>query len=346
MLLGSLLSLASATVVTEIPPFLRGDVTIGYTFDQLSGTLVEDGAADFAGTRRLSAHMLQYGLVFGVAPGAAVFVELPHYVTTSVSYDAMGQMVFDPTTGGGTFDETEPGEAATWLTGTGLGGVWIGARGTPFSESFTRRRGRATWLLEGAVRTPDDSNFWTISDGTARGAGPGGTALRLRSAFSTTYGSSRPYMSVAFVSEGKRTVDVYNAAGTKVASDLGIDPANTGTFRTGIEVLAAQNEAAGSQLTFDLHLGIAYASYALLPSGIYLPRVLAASEGEAVQQAEQMEAGGGLGFTWRPMTYMQIGVYGDVGYHLRQRIEVPYPVYTDTDTLRIVAGSTLTVRIR
>ena len=43
---------------------------------------------------------------------------------------------------------------------------------------------------------------------------------------------------------------------------------------------------------------------------------------------------------------MQIGVRGDVAYHLPQRLEFPYPVYTGGDTLDIAIGSTLGVRFR
>lgn len=346
LLLGCLLNLAHAANVTEIPPFLRGDVSVGYRFDMLSGSLEEHGAVDVeVGQRTISDHMLSYRAEFGAGPGVAVFFELPHWVSSTVGYGSLGTMVYDPATGAGTYQGTNPGEAGDRIQGSGLGGVWIGVRGTPFSEAFETRKNRATWLLEGALRTGDSSNLWTIA-GESRGAGTGGTAFRLHSAFSTTFRSTQPWVSGTFVTEGKRTVDVYGDAGTLLASGIEVDPASTLELRTGVEVLAAENEAAGSQLSFDLHMGVAYGSWQTLPSGFYLPEVLDTSEGRAIQQAEQLEGGGGLAIYWRPMTYMQVDLYGDAAWHLPQRIEHPYPVYTGDDTFRVVAGSRLTVRIR
>jgi hypothetical protein len=342
-----LTSLALAANVTELPPFLRGDVTVGYAYDQLAGSLVErsEGEDVDVAQRTVSANQMRYALTFGAGPGAAVFLEIPQWISDDVSYSSLSEMVYDPATGKGTYQGTTAGEDGTYVTGSGLGGVWIGAKGTPFSESFKGRGNRATWLLEGALRTGDGSNYWTMSDGN-RGAGNGGTAVRLRTAFSTTYGTAQPYVVGTYVHEGKRTVDVYDQAGTLLQTGVEVDPADEGLVRAGLEVLAAHNPANGSKLGFDLHMQADYQSYATLPSGFYLPRVLEASAGQAVQSAEQLEPGAGLGFSWRPMEYMQLDVYGDLAWHLPQRVESPYAVYTGADTLHLVAGSNLTVRIR
>jgi hypothetical protein len=84
----------------------------------------------------------------------------------------------------------------------------------------------------------------------------------------------------------------------------------------------------------------------VIPSGLYLPAVLEATAGTAVQQAEAFEPGAGLQFIWRPMEYFQIAFGGDVAWHLPQRIESPYPVYTGDSTLHANGSTTLTVRIR
>ena len=347
MLLVSLVSLASATSVTEIPPFLRGDVTLGYGYEQLSGSLVERGEEDTEiGQRTISSHKMQYGLVFGVAPGAAVFLEIPHYVQSSVGYSALSEMVYDPTTGSGTYEGTEAGTPGAYVSGAGVNGVWIGARGTPFSETFPNRKNRATWLIEAALRTPSESNFWTMKDGEHRGAGPGGLAVRLHTAFSTTFRTSHPYIAATYIGEGKTTVDVYDDLPQVVATGVEVDPANSGRVRTGLEVLASRNESNGAQLSFDLHLDLAYDSYQTVPSGFYLPNVLAGSEGEPIQQSEQLETGAGLAIRWRPMDYMQVDLYGDVAWHLPQRIESPFAVYTGEDTLRLGVGSQVTIRVR
>lgn len=348
MLLGTLLPLAAAATVTEIPPFLRGDVELGYTYDRLAGSLEERGDEGdvVVAQRALQEHALSYGVVFGAGPGVAVVVRAPHYLTSSVSYDELGQMVYDPSTGSGTYQDAISGTPGVAVSGSGLGGVWLGVRGTPFSEAFVKRQNRATWLLEGAVRTPDASNFWTLADGKERGAGPGGTALRIHSAFSTTFGSSQPYLLGTWTAEGPRTVDLYGTDGAKLASGVEIDPANTAHLRTGVEVLASENAASGGRTAFDMHVDVNYATWSTVQSGTYLPLVLEDGRSQAVQQAEAMEAGAGIGLSWRPMAFMQLDLYGDFAWHMPQRIEHPYPVYTGEDTLHLTAGSRLTVRIR
>ena len=345
MLLFGLTALASAAVVTEIPPFLRGDVEIGYAYDQLGGSLTERDSVDVdVADRVVSDHMLRYALTFGVAPGAAVFVELPHYAYSSVSYGSLSDMVYDPGTGSGTYQGTTPGTAGTYVSGGGLGGVWFGARGTPFSEGFAKRNSKVTWLLEGAIRTADPSNFYVVTE-DARGAGPAGMAVRLNTTFSTTSGGSRPYVGFRYLGEGPKEVSVTNADGT-AGSTIEVDPANEAGFRIGSEFLAAENKAAGSQMVFDLHLDVDYASHAYVPSGIYLPNVLGASKGGRVLQSEALEAGAGIGMHWRAFTNFQLGIYADLAYHVPQRIEYPYPVYTGGNTLHVTAGTNLTVRIR
>ncbi len=347
LLLGLTLPLASAAVVTEIPTFLRGDIEISYAYEHLGGSLIErkNGEKLEVGDRTLADHRLQYGLVFSVAPGAAVFVQLPHYLSSQVSYGALSDMVYDPGTGSGTYEGTAEGTPGAYVSGSGLGGVWFGVRGTPFSESFKTRNSRATWLLEGAIRTADSTNVWTANDEGDRGAGPAGTAARLHTAFSTTFGETSPYITGTYIGEGAQTVQVVNPDGTDGA-EVEVDGANHGDIKVGVELVAARNEASGSLFVFDLHLGVAYHSHGIVPSGFYLPNVLDASAGDAVLQAEQLEGGAGLGVHWRPFTNMQIGLFGDVGYHMPQRLEYPYPVYTGGDTIRVTAGSSLLVRFR
>jgi hypothetical protein len=348
LLLGPLLTVASAATVTEIPTFLRGDILVSYSYDHLSGSLVEriDGSDLEVGARTVSDHGLSYGLVFGVAPGAAVFVTLPHTVSGSVYYGSYGDMVYDPATGSGTYQGTAAGTPGTYVSGNGLGGVWIGARGTPFSESFEKRNSRVTWLVEGAFRFGDPTSFWAVNDEGKRGAGPGASAFRLHNAFSTTVGNSAPYLSGTLVTTGKQTIQVANALDASAAGEVEVAPADEVDVRIGAELLAGRNPANGALFIFDLHLGIGYDSYAYVPSGFYLPKVLAASEGGAVLQAERFEPGGGLALRWRPFENLQIDLYGDVAYVLPQRVEFPYPVYTGPDTIHVVAGTNLGVRFR
>jgi hypothetical protein len=340
-------SLAYGATVTEIPPFLRGDATVGFTYEGLSGSLVEpDASGDVeVASRSLVDQRLAYGFSFGAGPGVAVFAELPHYVKSSVSYSDASTMVFDPATQSGTYVGTPDADPGTQASGAGLGGVWIGVRGTPWSEAFTSRGNTVTWLLEGAVRTADASNFWTAS-GDKRGAGPGGTALRLHTAFSKSFGSAEPYVAATLVTEGKVTADVVDADNAVVAQDVALDPADTVRLRFGVESTASSNANSGARLAFDVHGEIGYAGWASLPSGVYLPSVLDASAGSAVQQSEALQAGAGLAVHWRPMSYMQLSLFGDAAYHLSQRIENPYPVTTGPDTIAYRAGANVGIRIR
>lgn len=355
MLTATLLSLAQAATVTEIPPFLRGDIEIAYAYDRLAGGLDEHGdpGADYVpvGTRRIEAHQLRYGAAFGAAPGLAVFVSVPHDAWTGVSYDSWSKMVYDPTTGSGTYVGSNAQEARLAVQGSGVEGAWIGLRGTPFSEAFKTRDNRATMLLEGAVRTPNPSNQYAIvtpnSSGAPgeRGAGPGGVGLRLRTAFSTTFRKSQPYVSFAFTDEEPSTITIADDEGHVLNKKADIDPGDNIRSVAGVEFVASENSANGSRFGIDLHVAFDYTSAGVVPTGEYLPGVLVPDAG-AVQTAEVLEAGGGLALNWRPFQYMQLNLHGDVAGHLPQRIENAYSVYTGADTIHVVSGLDLVIRVR
>ncbi|HND33665.1 MAG TPA: hypothetical protein PLA94_26885, partial [Myxococcota bacterium] len=178
MLLFLLPSALSATP-TELPPFLRGDISIGYAYDRLSGGLQErlrygtcnddDGEPCTldVGNRAIQDHQMSYGLTFGAYNGLALHLELPHYVNSSVNYANTGEMLFDAATGSGTYKGADlPEGTVQGYKGAGIGGMWIEIAGTPFSESFTGRNNKATWLLAGAVRTPDGTDHWTFQEGS------------------------------------------------------------------------------------------------------------------------------------------------------------------------------------
>lgn len=337
----TLIVAANAATVTEIPPFLRGDIVISYGYDQLKGNLVEDTTVGpvTVGTRALSAHQLSYGAVFGAGPGVAVFFDIPHYIYSQVAYTDTSVMVFDPETGSGTYADTAVTETPAYA-GSGLGGVWLGVRGTPFSEEFSFRQSPVTWLLEGALRTPHQTDFFDVKS-TGYGGGYGGTALRLHTAFSRHSHGTSPYFAMTFVSEVPYTQDK-NAAATAEK----IDPGRSVDTRFGVEFLAAQSEASGARLGMDLHARFRYGSWSVIPSGVYLPGVLAISDGALVQQSEYLEPGAGLGLNWRMFEYFQLNTSVDAAWHMPQRIEHIYPVYTGLNTLRLNVGTNLVIRIR
>jgi hypothetical protein len=344
--------MASASTVTDLPPFLRGDVEIGYAYDRVAGDILERGDDEVVVAQRaIQQHVMHYGGAFAVAPGAALTLELPHYISETIGYDQWSEMVYDPSTDSGTYQGTQAGTAGTLVKGSGVGGVWIGAKGTPFSQLWKSRNHRATWLLGLAVRTPDGSSLWSVEEpaenGPAtRGAGPGGVGVRLETAFSATYGASEPYMRFAYTSEGSSKVDVLDDTGTVLASGVEVDPGDTAQVRFGTELVAGHNEANGQRTAVDLHLGMLYTGYGSVPSGVLLPSVLSASAGQAVQTAEQFEMGAGLGLNWRPMDYLELRFHGDLAWQLPSRPESPYPEWTGDQTLHYNTGVDLAVRVR
>lgn len=346
------LTAAYAATVTELPPFLHGDGGLAYTFDRTAGGLTqpaEDPAADDldVGQRLLTTQRLDYRATFAFAPGVAFTLDIPQYLSSTVAYDAAQEMVYDPGTGTGTYDGTDALEAGEYVKGGGFGGLWLEVGGTPFSEAFTRRNNKATWLVSLGVRTPDKSSLWTVDESGKRGAGPGGAAFKLASAFSKRTGRTDSYLAADIVWEGKTDVVLADASGVPYAgSSVELDPANHGSIKLGTEITAAHNDVSGTLVALDVHMATAYTAFGDVASGVYLPSVLDASLEAPVQQSESLEAGGGIGLIWRPIEFVQLHAWGEMYYHLPQRIESPYPVYTAMDTTRTVIGAELTIRLR
>lgn len=377
------LSRVLAATPTELPPFLRGDITVGYAFDHQAGGLqeflpygscedtVEDPCTLDVGDRTITEHRLHYGLTFGVYNGVALRLDLPHYALSEIRYKGTGSMILDAATNTGTYKGVplDPESSTVGYTGSGLGGTWLEVEGTPFSEAFTKRNNKATWLVAGAVRFPDSTDRWAYNDGTAKyGAGPGGTAFRLRSAFSKKFGASEPYFSFSLTSEGAYNRRLINADGVAqlendrvngqdacaastdyLSADGTCIPIYLGThvdLLMGVELGTAENPNSGGRFSTDLHWGVRYGSWASVPSGSYLPGVLGITAGRPELQSESLEAGGGLGFNVRFFKYLEWRLGVDGYYHAAQRVESQYPIYTGPDTYHLTASTDLVVRIR
>lgn len=348
-----------ASTFTEIPPFLKADAGLGYQFDRLAGVLAEraldpgedPSSAEFSSfevaKRRVDEHRMTYRATFGVGPGLALGLELPHSLTESVSYLSAQTMVYNPASGTGTLIGTAAGNAGVYETGAGIDGAWFTLAGVPFSESYTKRNNLASWKLGLGVRTPDKSSFWAVDETGRRGAGPGAFAWRIDSAFSKRLGNLEPYLDTTATFEGKQTVTSRNNAGEELGDGpITVRPADHLELRIGTEVLASSNPTSGSRLVLDVHGAANYGSYAEIPSGLFLPDVLSASDGGLVQQSEFFELGGGAALRWRPMEFVEVGLWGDLLHHLPQRIESTYPVYTWGSTLRSNVGVDFTIRLR
>lgn len=350
-----LLAAAQAATVTDLPPFLRGDLGVSYTFDRLQGSLVERGALpsddQTVAQRQDNAHVLHYTLAFGVAPGAAVFVDAPHVVYRGIELQEWSKMVYDPATETGTYYGTAAEEDSTLTKGGGLEGVWIGARGTPFSEAFPKRHNRFTMMLEGAVRTPGTGSWFVVNDPSTtgglgmHGAGSGGVGLRIGIVTSARHGRHEPYLKLAYEDNLPVEVDILADDGTVLAAGAEIDPANHVQAAVGAEFIASENTTSGARTAFDLHLAAQWSSHQDVPTGLDLPAVLLPEAG-LVQQAESFEVGGGVGLDVRFMKYLSWQLGADVRYHLPQRLEHPYPVYTGGDSIHVVAKTGLGIHLR
>jgi len=336
---------AHAVEVTHIPPFLRGDITVGYEFDLESANLLEGD--DQVARMAQEQHRMRYAAVFGVAPGAAVFLELPSYLRDRVSYGDGRQMVYEPTEESGTFAGGELLDNQPVYEGSGLGGTWLGVRGTPWSQELMSGRGvKSTWLLEFGYRFIDESNFWVEDADGQRGAGPGGPATRWRMAYSADKGVSRPYIQGAFEKNYWVEADILDDEGEVAAKNAVITPRSKVDVHTGIEVTPYEDEVRGSSFTIDFRFGWGHRTFGEVPSGIYLPSILPTSAGDVVVSSETNTLKGGLGLYYRPFTYMKIDLFTDVNYVMPYKMEHPYEVYTGWSTLNFVGGAQLEILIR
>lgn len=343
-----LLAHASAATLTELPPWLRGDVGLSWRYDRLSGPLQEraPGAEPVeVGERILEEHRLEYAALFSVGPGVALRVALPHYAQQSVRFPASTSMVYDPATGSGTSVGTDPLAADLEVRGTGLGGARLGLAATPYSESFPGRGNRASWRIDAGVQLGDRTSFWTV-EGEQRGAGPGAPALELSSAFSTRSGPAEPYI-YAGITRRLVQEEVQLTTPGGVNGTVAVRPASAGRVRVGAELLAARGKEGGADAArFDLHFGVDYRSWSEIPSGFLLADVLAVTEGTTVQESERLEYGGGAGLIVQPHPLVRLALRGDLGWSPPWRVESPYPVYTSPETLHVEAGADLTVMVR
>jgi hypothetical protein len=236
-------------------------------------------------------------------------------------------------------------EVPASISGSGLEGVWLGIRGTPFSEAFKRRKNMATWLLEGAWQSADETNFWTVANGQ-RGGGPGGSAWRVRSAFSTTHGISNPYLDFTWTTRRPFRADLTALDGSLLGTRVELNPADEISVLAGTELCAHDNPAAHTRFLIDLRLGYAYHSWRTMQSGLLLPSILSSSEGLAVTESEYQSWSGGLGFIWQTFQYMQLNLRGEASYLTPHRIEHPYPVRTGADDVAVGVSFGMKVMVR
>ncbi len=331
------IALASAAEVTEVPGVLQGDAVVAYELDLRRYTLQEGG--ELVGLTTEEHHVLSLEAVIG-APYSAAFIRVPYGLRHRIGYPDTRKMIYDPLEEEGSLaaseTQTTPRES---MEGRGLEGVWVGARGVPFSEA---RGDQSTWVVEVAYRFGDRTNIWSETEGV-RGAGLGAPALQLRTAFSGLRSAHRPYLEATLTKTGSIGVELQDFSGDVVGTAL-VSPSSSAAVLTGVEVLTRQTSQGWFAL--DFHTRFAYNSWSELPSGTYLPDVLSDPEGLLVTTSEYATFSGGMGFHWQLFKYLRLGLSGDLDLHLPHRVEHPYPIYTGADAIGIRVFTSLRFMLR
>lgn len=338
---------ALAAELTEIAPFLRGDVDISYDFETENARLLEDDT--LVANRTIDTHLMRFGGEFTVMTGAQVYFELPIYLGETITFSDSYSMVIDPTTDSGTYLGSEQVDGPVTVQGKGLGGTWLGLKGTPLSETLWPRRGdKVTLLVDVGFRVPDKSSLWTVSEDGQRGAGPGSTAFRLHTAASTKMAWTEPYVAAWLTRSGPaKNVALVDEEGNKLADNaVTVLPAHEIAARFGLEVVPYTEPSSGARFALDVHGDFSYRSWQDIPSGIYLPDVLDGSRGALATQGETSTASAGLGLNYRIFEWAQLNVGGDFGVVMPQSVEHFYDVQTGMGTTTWGVHTTLKLRGR
>ena len=340
-----LVGAAQAAEVTDLAPNLRGDFEIRYDLEAEHANLVE-GDED-VGKRRILTNTVTYAARFSVYHGLGIFLELPQVASEGVKYTEAREMALDPRADEGTMVGGDVLSGLDVRRGSGVVSPWIGLSGTPMSPTLFPSRGdRTTWKIDLGYRFKDQSNFWSYGSRDVIGGGPGASALRLRTAVSSSYRKAEPYAVVDLVRTGRMNMDIVDANGVVVAKDLELRPASSATMRAGVEWLVSTYGEDGARVSVDAHGQMVYRGGQQLPSGVYLPSVLDASAGSAVTMADRTELIAGAGVNWRFMEYLQLNVGGDFGANSGGRVENVYPVDAKVGARMWQVHTTLRFRAR
>jgi hypothetical protein len=338
--------IAQAAELTEMPPALRGDLGVRFDTYTQHDRLTEQ--EEVVGRRVLATTQLTIGGQFSFIDGAGLFFDIPRY-TEQTRYPEANLMAFDPLNDTGTMLGTAAlSSDAVGLSGKGFGGTWLGLSGTPLSEQlFSARGDLVSWRIDAAYRFADKTPFWTFdTDRQVRGAGPGASAFRLRTAASTTHRNAQPYIAADLIRSSRQTLDVINEDGVTLMSNVEILPASSADIITGAELFVYKNADTGSQISLDFRSSFGYRSFQTLPSGTYLPSILDASRTVLSTMAEQTYLDLGFGLNSRIQRYVQLNVGGEVGTVSPHRIEHLYTAETGLGSLSWQVHAELRFRAR
>jgi len=327
-LLLSSLSTVHAADITDQPEFLKGNAGLFTHFNgQWFG--LEEAGEDVGGLAH-QANTIGFRAEFGAAPGTSVFIELSGRSKDEFSYTDPRSMGWDPSNDAGSMVNGQLIEGGVDpVSGSGFQGVWLGIRGTPFSQT---RGAIATWLIEGALRTPDSTNIYS-----GDGGGEGGMALRLANVFSTSRGGTHPYISAVYTNNKP-----FYTTATAEVEEIQVDPTNSIRMVAGAEFDTWIDAATGRDLSLEGRVFFGYNSPSINPSGLFLPSVLPGTEQTAVTTAEYSSFGAGFGLHYRPIRELQVDLNLDVAWPTSHRLEHPYPVMTSLSSSMLSAGLAVT----
>ncbi|RME22346.1 MAG: hypothetical protein D6798_16015, partial [Deltaproteobacteria bacterium] len=271
----------------------------------------------------------------------ALGLELPVVLDERLAWSEAHEMVFDPTLDNGSMLGTPSIEPPPVVHGGGLAGPLLLVRVAPFHSRLLPDRGiRTSWVLEAGYRFQDRSNFHRVTDDGRRGGGPGADALHLRSAWSTHRRSNHPYLDLSFDRAFSVPVPLRDADGTILTAGAPVHPANRLDARVGTEFFPVQRHDLA--LAVDLSARAGYRSWQDIPSGLYLPDVLATSRSVLVTQGDALSLTGGLGLLVSSPDRIDVRLHGEVGAETPYQVEHPYDIYTAPGSVVWRAG--LTVR--
>jgi hypothetical protein len=325
-------SLASAANVTDMPSNLRGDVSLSYEYSQQWSELVE--ASEPVGGVNESSSQMTFEGEFAVHEWVSLTLSLPMWIGHDISWTDPRTMAWDPTEDVGSMrygtaieDGVEP------RSGSGLGGASFGLRVSPISET---RGAKASWVMGLSQRLKDDSNIFTGSS-EELGGGQGAGATSITNAFSTTFGDSTPYIVVRWDRRGDHTASGIDPE-TGEASLINMSSGDSASFVSGIEFISKSFADGQGWFKTDVWGGARYNAWSEVPSGTYLPDVLAGTGGSTVVSSEYVDYTLGLGGHWRALPTMQVDMSVEFSVNSPIQLESAYPIYTGAFSPKITGG--------
>jgi len=252
-------------------------------------------------------------------------------------------MLEDPATGAGSTAGGAPlGDPDGWRGG-GLLGWTVGVAFAPYAE----RRAEhvpVTWRLDLAVRSAPPRTLWELDDAGRGGAGEGGPTVRAGAAFSRQYDATSPYLVAAWEVATPRFVRSTDAWGEPV--EIQVYPGQRLDVRGGVEVRLTRDASSPNRANLDLSTGFGWRSAARVPSGVFLPDVLASSRAASVVTGEQLGWLAGLGVESDIGTAARLRLWSQATWVLPHRVEHPYKVWTTADSVRVALGAEVILRWR